>query len=376
MIEQPRRPILDRRLDVYAYELGMHTRAEVDTLAGGKLCFINVTADFLQRGLARRFPPDLVALQIDRRLAVRPEHWAELIALNDAGFLIAVDNFVIRPDSLPLLELAGMVKFDMRELTPEQLRVQLAALRGYPVKTIATGVDSYRTYDECREAEIDLFQGAFFQTPRYYARNSSTASHIDRLRLLAAVLDRRAELEQLDDIISTNMGISYRLLRLINSAYFELPHPVGSVHDALVMLGQENVRTWTVLIALAEVDDRPRELIRTTLVRARMCELLARSTGSRSPESHFTTGILSLAEAYADAHITDIVDELPLGGDERAALLGQDGELCEVLSEVDAFHAGRLGAMRVDKEVVRDIYMQSVSWADDMFRITHSLRKR
>ena len=40
MIEQPRRPILDRRLEVFAYELGMHTRAEIDTLAGGQLCFV------------------------------------------------------------------------------------------------------------------------------------------------------------------------------------------------------------------------------------------------------------------------------------------------------------------------------------------------
>ena len=73
MIEQPRRPIFDRRLDVFAYELGLHTRAEIDTLAGGHLCFVRITKDFLKRGLARkRFPADHVALQIDRRRRCGP----------------------------------------------------------------------------------------------------------------------------------------------------------------------------------------------------------------------------------------------------------------------------------------------------------------
>lgn len=375
MIEQPRRPVLDRRLEVYAYELGMHTRAEVDTLAGGKLSFVNVNADFLRRGLARKFPADLVALQIDRALAVRSRHWAELIELYEAGFLLAVDNFLIRPDTLPLLEIAGMVKFDMHQLTPDHLRVQVAALSGFPVKTIATGVDDYATYDDCKQAEIDLFQGAFFQTARFHARTMSGASHMHRLRLIAAVQNPRAELEQLDDIISTDMGVSYRLLRLINSAYFSLPQPVGTVHHALVMLGQRQVRQWTVLIALAEIDDRPAELIRTTLVRARMAELVAQAVGAESPEQHFTVGLLSLAEGLADARLEDIADELTLTPQTRAALLHREGEMGAVLGEVEAFHADRVSQMRLDREVLRDIYMQAVSWADDMYQTTRSLRK-
>ena len=73
MIEQPRRPVMDRRLEVFAYELGLHTKAEIDTLAGGKFCFVTITADLLARGLAKRFPADHVALQISREIAERPE---------------------------------------------------------------------------------------------------------------------------------------------------------------------------------------------------------------------------------------------------------------------------------------------------------------
>ena len=99
-------------------------------------------------------------------------------------------------------------------------------------------MDSYRCSRSACDAEIDLFQGAFFQTPAISPETVDGDRDTGRLRLIAAMLDRRAEFEQLDDMISTNMGISYRLLRLINSAYFALPQPVGSVHDAIVMLGR------------------------------------------------------------------------------------------------------------------------------------------
>ena len=171
------------------------------------------------------------------------------------------------------------------------------------------------------------------------------------------------------------MRISYRLLRLINSAYFALPQPVGSVHHALVMLGIEKVRMWTVLIALAEIDDRPSELVRTALSRAKMCELIARATGAATPEAHFTAGLFSLVEAFADIRMADAVAELGLAADVQAALLQRDGAMGEVLSEVEAFDSCRLALLSVPREVLRDAYMQAVSWADDTFSITRSLRK-
>jgi c-di-GMP-related signal transduction protein len=375
MIEQPRRPIFDRRLDVFGYEVGLHTRAEIDTLAGGHLCFVRITKDFLKRGLARKFPADHVALQIDREAAVRPGLWRELIALYEAGYVIAIDDFLVRPDSLPLLEITSMVKFDMRRLTPDNLRVQSAALSGYPVKTIVTGVDDYAVFEDCMRAEVDLFQGRFFETAGHIARNSAGSRHLARLRLIAAIQNQGIEFEQLDDLISTDMGISYRLLRLINSAYFSLPQPVGSVHHALVMLGMEQVRMWTVLIALAEFDDRPSELIRSALTRAKMCELLARATAAAAPEAHFTAGLFSLVEAFANIRMPDLLGELCLAADVDAALLHRLGGLGQVLTEVEAFHAGRLGPLTVNREVLRDTYMQAVSWADETFTTAHSLRR-
>ena len=80
-------------------------------------------------------------------------------------------------------------------------------------------------------------------------------------------------------------------------------------------------------------------------------------------------------EAFADIRMADAVAELGLAADVQAALLQRDGPMGEVLSEVEAFDSGRLALLSVPREVLRDAYMQAVSWADDTFSITRSLRK-
>src|SRR3712207_8243244 len=63
-------------------------------------------------------------------------------------------------------------------------------------------------------------------------------------------------------------GLSYKLLRYVNSAFFSLPRKVSSVREALVLLGTSSIRRWASLLVLADIDDRPHELLVTALVRA------------------------------------------------------------------------------------------------------------
>ena len=113
----------------------------------------------------------------------------------------------------------------------------------------------------------------------------------------------------------------YRLLRFINSAYFALPRRVSSIHDAVVMLGARNVRSWVMLVALATLPDQPSELVRTALVRARMCELVGKATGAHDAASYFTVGLFSVVDALMGMRMEDVLEELPLAPELTEALL-------------------------------------------------------
>ena len=386
-----RQPIYDRRMEVEAYEMlfrasesdGRIQDADAATastvlttfadiglhsLVGGRTCFVNVTREFIANDFARLLPADRVALEVKREAAADPDVRERLSELAKMGYTICLVGFVARPDSMPLLEIAHIVKLDVLDFTDEQLHEQVAALRPYPVRLAAQGIDDPERFQTCLDAGFDLFQGSFFSQPKTVTGKGIPSNRVCQMQLVAALQDPEGELEGLDEAISRDLGVSYRLLRFVNSAYFSLPRKVNSVHEAIVLLGQRNVRSWATLVTLAGLDYRPSELLRTAITRARMCELLARRMSARDPESFFTVGLFSVLDAFMGTTMEDVLAELPLAADVAAALLDLSGEMGAVLSWVLAYESGGFsaldGAGPAAERILRDAYLEAIAWAD------------
>ena len=379
-----RQPIYDRALDVHAYELLFRAGdAEVataetvvtsfadiglDALVGGRSGFVSVTRDFVMHGLVTQLPAGRVALELHRADAVDAQMLAELERLGGLGYTIVLDGFVMRDDSLPLLEVADYVKLDARALSLEQLAAQVAELEPYDIELIAAGIDDHPTFELCKEAGFDYFEGDFFCRPRTVAGHGIPASRLAQMRMMAVLQDPDRELDDLERTINGDLGLSERLLRWINSAYFLLPRRVGSVREALMLLGVRNVRSWALLMTLAGIEDQPAELIRTAMTRAKMCELVAQALDRPDADAHFTVGLFSVVDAFMDTSMRDVVSELPLPDEVSDALLGGSGRLGEVLDWVLAYERGDFECLtpspRADA-MLRDAYVVALRFADE-----------
>jgi c-di-GMP phosphodiesterase len=387
-----RQPIYDRLLDVYAYELlfraGDVDHAEVvddesatastvvttfadiglDSLVGGRCGFVNATRDFIMRGFVTLLPAGRVALELHRTDALDPAVLAELHRLSDLGYTISLDDFVMRDDSLPLLEVAHFVKLDVQAFTRDQLAEQVAALEPHKVKLIAAKIEDHHTFEFCKTAGFEYFQGYFFCQPRTVAGRGIPSNRLTQMKLMAVLQDPECELEDLDRAISNDLGVSFRLLRWINSAYFSLPRKVSSVREALMLLGVRNVRSWALLMTLAGIDDQPSELIRTAMTRAKMCELVAQSLDRPDPDAHFTVGLFSVVDAFMNMRMQDVLSELPLSPEVAAALLDQSGPLGEVLSWVLTYERGHFECLAPSPQadrMLRDAYLVALRFADE-----------
>src|SRR3954470_6376784 len=186
-----RQPIYDRALEVHAYQLlfragdadhaDLHgddnevatagtvvtTFADIglDALVGGRSGFVSVTRDFVMHGLVTLLPAGRVGLELHHPDVLDPQLLAELTRLGRLGYTIVLDDFVMRGDSRPLLEVADYVKLDVRAFTTDQLAEQVAGLEAYNVKLIATGIEDRPTFELCDRAGFDYFQGYFFCRP-------------------------------------------------------------------------------------------------------------------------------------------------------------------------------------------------------------------
>ena len=365
-----RQPIYDRRLEVFGYEMLFRgadvasaefaddnaatastvvtTIADIglESLVGARTCFVNVTREFILNEFATLLPSDRVALELGRGVAADADVRAKLVELREKGYRIVLDDFVLRDDSMSLLEIADMVKLDALSFSDEQLVDQARELTAQGVRLVAERIENHEAFDRCKEAGFELFQGYFFCQPKTVTGKGVPANRLAQMELVVALQNPDVELEELDRVISRDLGVSYRLLRFVNSAYFSLPRRVDSVHDAIILLGSRNVRSWAMLLTLAEIDDQPSELVRTAMVRAKMGERIASATGhgrsrvgfhrrpvlgARRADEHADGGRAVRAAAVAGRQQRAAGGRGPAG---RAALLG------------DHLRAGRLRLAR------------------------------
>jgi EAL and modified HD-GYP domain-containing signal transduction protein len=375
-----RQPVYDPTLKVVAYELLVQggdaaasdasgTISELGlNLVVGQPAYIPVTRAFLLEGFARALPSERVVLAVTPDLHLDR---AALDAVRDLvadGYRLALMDYERDCSLEPLLPLAHVVGLNVAGLDRGVLRAELAHLRSRGVRMLARGVEQHEELELCIGLGFELLQGYFICRPRVVSEQGLKVMSINRVRLIARLSDDDVDFDELQEIIGRDVALSYNLLRFINSAFFALPRRVESIRDALVLLGAINVRKWATLMALADSQDKPRELVVTGLVRARMCELLAGVYTHRDVEGAFTTGLFSVVDALTDRSMVELLGELPLSREIISALLNYEGAKGRILRAAVAYERGNfgeLGDVPPTRTPLSDLYASAVEWATE-----------
>ena len=384
-----RQPIFNRTLEAYGYELlfrgGAASRALVvdpegatasvvlnsfteiglERIVGNKTAWVNVSREFVLSGLASTLPPSVVGLEIleDQLLDERFVH--ALIELKRRGYRLALDDFQYTVSAERLLGLVDVVKLDVLALGRERMSREAARLKPYGVTLLAEKVQTHEDHAWCVELGCELFQGFFFCRPELLHNRGIVASRASMLEVMADLQDPTVQLAQLERKISRDVGLSFRLLRYINSAFFGLRFEISSIGQALALLGVDNLKRWATLTLLASVDGKPPELTVTALVRARFCELAGEQLPGPRPGELFTLGLFSVIDALMDAPIEDVVALIPFPSDMHDALVSRAGEKGALLEAVTALEAGDFDRAQRLVHGAGDMYLEALMWANE-----------
>lgn len=341
------------------------TTIGVAAIAGEQPAHVRVPRRFLLEMHALALPADRVVLEVaDPDPADATLHDVlERLAQQRYRISLLCPPHVPAPPALA--RLADSVKVDVAGLGPEQIEESVVHHARSGATLIASGVDTPALLARCRAAGFDRFQGFFLCTPDVVEGQAPPTARVADLRALAG-LYAQSTFEELEQTISRDVGLSYRLLAYLNSAYFNLARRVSSVREAIVLLGMHAVRRWATLIALAGTEDTPHELTVTSLVRARMCELIGRDDAEGNPEAYFTVGLFSVVDAIARAPLAQVLDALPLTDDVERALLAHEGPMGGALAAVLDYERGDLEAVarRLPGAGLGDLYLDAIGWAD------------
>jgi EAL and modified HD-GYP domain-containing signal transduction protein len=382
-----RQPIYDQNLAVFAYSLvyqnpeaplgGYHATSELiystfmemglEGIVGRKRAVFCLTRGFLLLDYAAVFPTDKVILEVSEVTPSDTELIKVVRDLSAQGYTIALNDMVIAEYPLPLLEAAGLIIIDLRACPTAQLQERRDSFRQYAVKLVARHVDTQEAFAYCQDLGFDYFQGYFFCQPETIKHQRSLTNRMAVLQLMAKLLHPDTSMNELEAIVSRDVSLSYKLLRLINSSFYSLRSKVTSLRQALLLLGTKALTTWVSLILLSGIDDKPHELTTTAMVRAKMCELLASQVDSKRKDTFFLMGLLSVMDALMDMCMPEIVASLPLDNELAEALLYQEGTLGLALRSVLAYEHGNwddVYHLGLDSSTLTDAYLQAVVWAE------------
>lgn len=390
-----RQPIFDSQRMVYGYEMLFRggpenyfnaTNADMasttlvdnlllfglDKLASGRKTFLNCSADLLKRSYITLLPKDMVVLEILENIRPDEEIIAACRELKQAGYVLALDDFVDVPEVRDLLPLADFMKVDLLSTGLEEQQRLAREFGRIGIRLIAEKVESQDVYQKSREMGYSYFQGYFFQKPQMLARRDIPAYKLNYLRVLQTANQPQINLHEIGEQIKQEASLSYRLLRYLNSAAFALVTEINSIPHALSLLGEHGIRKWVSLVCVAAMaDDKPAELISVPLIRARFCELLApHAQMRREANDLFLMGLLSAMDAILDMRMADILADIAVKEEIKSALLGRSNPFRNIFEIAVNYETGVweevsdfAARVKMDENVIPDLFSKALEWA-------------
>lgn len=306
----------------------------IDSITGRKTAFINFTEKLLLQKLPMLFPREKLVVEILEDVEPTLDVIDACKDIHRNGYHIALDDFFYHTKFTPLIELAGTIKLDFRAMSIDTIAKSVEILSKYNVKLLAEKVETYDEFHQAVEMGFEYFQGFFFSKPEILRGVDISSTRMSLLEIMAEANKNDFKFRRLESMISRDVIVSYKLLRYINSAYYRRLNEISSIHQALVMLGEKRIRRFMSLLAMTNLaSDKPHELVRTSIIRAKFCETVGEMSPSNvSPAELFTLGLFSLIDAILDDSMENLMAKLPLSESIKGALISEKGPLCNYLS--------------------------------------------
>jgi EAL and modified HD-GYP domain-containing signal transduction protein len=274
-----------------------------------------------------------------------------------------------------ILNFFKAIKIDF-SLTPKDKRAILPKYTPKNKILIAHKIEDNRLYQEALEEGYNLFQGFYFSKPETLSKKDFTASQIEILNILRMLLSEDLKWDKIEKEIKKNAYLTIKILKLVNSSFFGFRCEVKSVLQAIVLLGRKQMIKWLLMILITEKTQAPLELLKVTLTRARLMQLLAQETSKKFKEDeYYLIGLLSLFDVITGFSKESILIHLPLSETISNAIRGienpQTKNYLQALKLVELYEKGdwekvisMCYELRIRHDRMGNLYMEAINWAE------------
>lgn len=351
-----RQPIYDREINIVAYELlfrqysdqeagvidgdaatselliDAFTQWDIREIVGETRAFVNFTKALIGRPLP--FDKRHLVIEVLEDVVIDDSLVRDLKRLSEDGYTIALDDFIHTEKANEILPFADIVKIDIRQLNRQEVEEHVLLLAPFNVQLLAEKVETYEEFEFCRALGFEFYQGYFLCKPELISNKKIPASKLSVLQLLQKLQNPQINMHELEQVVSGDPVLSFKILKLVNSASYNKVAKIESIRQSISYLGIDKLRSLTALLSLSGLSDKPSALRDYSCIRARLCELIGQKISPHDAASYFSVGLLSMLEAYFDKTMQQLVEVLALHEDIETALVHREGSYGSVLNVV------------------------------------------
>ena len=394
-------PIFDANMAVYSYSIfaqkenfflnpGIDGRAKFDgamnimgmdmirtigvpILSDDKVLFVEVNNVSLFSNLLEQAPetdPHTVVVLIDN--SVKPEE------LKEQGFQMALKKVTVERFEAykEIISMMDYVLLDHKKINMKNAKFFFDKF--FPdVKLCAVNIDTKEEYESLIEdGGYDLYEGGFFRMPVTKGVQEVAPLKLTYIELLNVVNDPDFKLTDAAEVIGRDTALVLSLLEIVN--HMAVNSEIKSVQHAAAMLGQKELRRWiNTAVAKELCVDKPSEIMRLSLLRAKFAENLGKlfDLGGLSSEL-FLMGLFSVLDLILEKPMAEALELVKVSNAIRRALLDDTGELAPVLDfmkkyeEADWHEISRIMVIRdIEMDPVYDAYVDSLHWYRELLRV-------
>ncbi|MCW8327884.1 EAL domain-containing protein [Photobacterium sp. SDRW27] len=340
---------------------------------GNKLAFVNFPYSSIIRLIPTLFPKDKLIIEILEDCEPTDELLQAVVTLSQKGYMLALDDFI--PDSRwkPFLPYINIIKFDIRVVPLEKAKVFINRCLSYKIKFLAEKVETYKEFQQAKEAGFDYFQGYFFSRPEMLQQRAIEPSLLVIMQLCKEVSNPELDYAAIEKLIASDVSLSYKLLKYVNASSF-ITKGITSFKHALNYLGRDKLLLFISLMTAAHAcQHKPQSLYVLSIQRARICEqLVVKGSFQAEPSQAFIMGLFSLLDSLLDQPLALLLTHLPLSDELKLALNEGKGQLGYLLSAVKAYEKADweqvnhyCKVLDISEEVIASQYAESVIWSDN-----------
>ncbi|MDO6692367.1 HDOD domain-containing protein [Aliiglaciecola sp. 3_MG-2023] len=391
-----RQAIFDKQLHVFAYELlfrdgednaipdiesnektakiiaNSHFSLGIEEITDGKGAFINFQTDTLLYRFPTMLEPHTVIVELASNTEVSKTLIEACRHIKGLGYRFAISEYDFDAKWDPLLAIINFIKIDVTNTDLTLVENNKSRFDQGKIKLVATEVESQTLFTRCSELGFDFYQGYFFAKPETHRQKNIPSAKLNLLDLMRESANQEFDFDKIRQIVEKDVALSFMLLRFINNPIMNKRNKINSLSHALNYMGEVEIKKFIALVAIANLsDEKPTELIRLSLARAKLCELISLAKqNADNPPKGYLVGLFSLLDALLDQDMSKLLRKLPLSDDLNDALNGVNGQLRDYLVVARAFEYGdwkgvshHSTKLELDQDMLHSFYNESIKWA-------------